>query len=84
MHVKFERKKRKVMEALRKVKKEDVQNHIIRGQYGAGEINGGQVVAYKEEPGVNPSSNIDTFVAARLWIDNPFWTGVPFYIQANE
>ncbi|MDG0962192.1 glucose-6-phosphate dehydrogenase, partial [Bacillus paranthracis] len=76
--------KRKVMEALRKVKKEDVQNHIIRGQYGAGEINGGQVVAYKEEPGVNPSSNIDTFVAARLWIDNPFWTGVPFYIRTGK
>ncbi len=49
-----------------------------------GEINGGQVVAYKEEPGVNPSSNIDTFVAARLWIDNPFWTGVPFYIRTGK
>ncbi|WP_264447286.1 glucose-6-phosphate dehydrogenase [Bacillus cereus] len=76
--------KRKVMETLRKVKKEDVQNHIVRGQYSAGEIKGGQVVAYKEEPGVNPSSNIDTFVAARLWIDNPFWTGVPFYIRTGK
>ncbi|MBE5106089.1 glucose-6-phosphate dehydrogenase [Bacillus thuringiensis] len=76
--------KRKVMETLRKVKKEDVQNHIIRGQYASGEINGQQVVAYKEEPGVNPTSNIDTFVAARLWIDNPFWTGVPFYIRTGK
>lgn len=76
--------KRKVMEALRKVKKEDVQNHIVRGQYALGEINGQQVVAYKEEPGVASSSNIDTFVAARLWIDNPFWTGVPFYIRTGK
>ncbi len=38
MRVKFERKKRKVMETLRKVKKEDVQNHIVRGQYASGEI----------------------------------------------
>ncbi len=30
--------KRKVMETLRKVKKEDVQNHIVRGQYVSGEI----------------------------------------------
>ncbi|TKI73524.1 glucose-6-phosphate dehydrogenase, partial [Bacillus wiedmannii] len=46
--------KRKVMETLRKVKKEDVQKHIIRGQYASGEIKGQQVVAYREEPGVNP------------------------------
>ena len=45
---------------------------------------GQQVVAYKEEPGVNPSSKTDTFVAARLWIDNPFWTGVPFYIRTGK
>ncbi len=76
--------KRKVMETLRKVKKEDVQNHIIRGQYASGEIKGQQVVAYKEEPGVNPSSQTDTFVAARLWIDNPFWTDVPFYIRTGK
>ena len=76
--------KRKVMEALRTVKKEEVQSHIIRGQYISGEINDQSVVGYKEEPGVNSSSKTDTFVAARLWIDNPFWAKVPFYIRTGK
>ncbi|WP_129728264.1 glucose-6-phosphate dehydrogenase [Ectobacillus funiculus] len=76
--------KRKVMEALRTVKKEEVQSHIIRGQYISGEINDQSVAGYKEEPGVNSSSKTDTFVAARLWIDNPFWAKVPFYIRTGK
>lgn len=76
--------KRKVMEALRKVKKEEIQPQIVRGQYISGEINDQSVAGYKEEPGVNPSSKTDTFVAARLWIDNPFWAKVPFYIRTGK
>ncbi|MEH7082175.1 glucose-6-phosphate dehydrogenase [Neobacillus drentensis] len=76
--------KRKVMEALRPVKKEDVKTDIVRGQYISGEIDGQSVAGYKDEPGVNPSSQTDTFVTARLWIDNPFWTGVPFYIRTGK
>ena len=26
----------------------------------------------------------DTFIAARLWIDDPFWSGVPFYIRTGK
>jgi len=76
--------KRKVMETLRPVKKEEVQNHIVRGQYISGEINGQPVIGYKDEPGVDASSQNDTFVAARLWIDNTFWSGVPFYIRTGK
>jgi glucose-6-phosphate 1-dehydrogenase len=76
--------KLKVIEAVRPVEKEEVQAHIVRGQYISGEIEGESVVGYKEEPDVDPSSQTDTFVAARLWIDNPFWSGVPFYIRTGK
>ncbi|WP_342042145.1 glucose-6-phosphate dehydrogenase [Bacillus sp. OTU2372] len=76
--------KRKVMEALRPVSKENAQLHIVRGQYASGEMDGKSVAGYREEPGVNPFSQTDTFVAARLWIDNPFWSGVPFYIRTGK
>lgn len=76
--------KRKVIEALRTVKEEEAQLEIVRGQYIAGEMNGQSVPSYTEEPGVNPSSTTDTFVAARLWIDNPSWSGVPFYIRTGK
>jgi len=76
--------KRKVMEALRRVNKENAQSQIVRGQYVSGEMKGHPVAGYRDEPGVNPSSQTDTFVAARLWIDNEFWAGVPFYIRTGK
>ncbi|WP_010284831.1 glucose-6-phosphate dehydrogenase [Bacillus timonensis] len=76
--------KRKVMEAIRPLNIENVQSNIIRGQYGAGESNGSQLIAYKDEPGVDPSSKTDTFIAARIWIDNSLWKDVPFYIRTGK
>ena len=76
--------KRKVIEAVRPLKKEDVRLNVIRGQYSSGEINGSPVVGYKNEPGIKATSENDTYVAARLWIDNPYWKGVPFYIRTGK
>ncbi|GIN41483.1 glucose-6-phosphate dehydrogenase [Heyndrickxia oleronia] len=76
--------KRKVMESLRPLQRDTIGVHVVRGQYGRGEINGEPVVAYREETGVDASSQNDTFVAARLWIDNSFWDGVPFYIRTGK
>jgi glucose-6-phosphate 1-dehydrogenase len=76
--------KRKAMESLRPIMKEDVHYDIVRGQYISGEVNGQKVPSYKEEPGVDSASTTDTFVAARLWIDHPSWTGVPFYIRTGK
>jgi glucose-6-phosphate 1-dehydrogenase len=44
----------------------------------------GQFDGYREVPGVDPQSSRDTFVAARLWIDNPRWRGVPFYLRTGK
>lgn len=76
--------KRKVMEYLRPLQRDTLGVHVVRGQYEHGEINGEPVVAYREEPGVEASSQNDTFIAARLWIDNSFWDGVPFYIRTGK
>lgn len=76
--------KRKVMESVRPLRKEDVGKHVVRGQYGPGEIQDQKVIGYREEPGVKASSTTDTFVAARVRIDDPFWEGVPFYIRTGK
>ncbi len=44
----------------------------------------GQFDGYREVPGVDPQSSRDTFVAARLWVDNPRWDGVPFYLRTGK
>lgn len=78
------KKKSDIMKHLRPLNKKNTAFHVVRGQYGSGEINGEQVVAYLEEPGVESSSRNDTFVAARLWIDDYCWCGVPFYIRTGK
>ena len=44
----------------------------------------GQFDGYRNVPGVDPHSNRDTFVAARLWIDSDRWRGVPFYLRTGK
>lgn len=72
------------MQSLRPLHKDSVGIHVVRGQYGPGEINGTPVPGYLEEPNIDISSKNDTFVAARLWIDDSIWDGVPFYIRTGK
>src|SRR5690606_36601543 len=39
---------------------------------------------YKQEPGVDPDSNTEAFVAMKFYIDNPRWQGVPFYMRTGK
>ncbi|MED4600408.1 glucose-6-phosphate dehydrogenase [Paenibacillus validus] len=73
-----------LLKSLRRLSKKDAANHVVRGQYGAGDIQGQAVAAYREEPGVDAFSMTDTFVAARLWIDDFFWNEVPIYIRTGK
>ncbi|MCX8108095.1 MAG: glucose-6-phosphate dehydrogenase [Verrucomicrobiae bacterium] len=57
---------------------------VIRGQYVKGVINGVECQGYREEPKVAPDSNVETFVALRLFIDNWRWAGVPFYLRTGK
>nr|WP_327860108.1 glucose-6-phosphate dehydrogenase [Aneurinibacillus thermoaerophilus] len=74
----------KVMRALRRFSEEEVDRHIVRGQYIAGTIGGKSFLGYREEPDVNPASTTETFVAAKLYIDNFRWADVPIYIRTGK
>ena len=56
----------------------------VRGQYGAGAVLGKKTIAYRKEPNVASNSNVETFVALRLEIDNWRWAGVPFYLRTGK
>jgi len=56
----------------------------VRGQYGAGAVLGKPGKAYRNEPNVAPDSNIETYVAMELEIDNWRWAGVPFYVRTGK
>jgi glucose-6-phosphate 1-dehydrogenase len=57
---------------------------VIRGQYGPGPIDGAPVPGYRQEEGVDPNSRTETFVAARVLVDNWRWKDVPFYLRTGK
>lgn len=76
--------KAKVIEAVKICSSQEAPCHAVRGQYGEGEIDGQKVVAYRSEPDVAPDSNVETYAAMRLSIDNRRWSGVPIYIRTGK
>jgi len=62
--------KQKVFDSMRPVE----ARHVVRGQYDG----------YLAEPGVNPGSQTETFVAMRVEVDNWRWAGVPFYLRTGK
>ena len=76
--------KLKVLRSLKPWTAESLTQDVIRGQYGAGSIGGAPVAAYRDELGVDPQSQTETFVALRTEISNWRWAGVPFYIRTGK
>jgi glucose-6-phosphate 1-dehydrogenase len=74
----------KVLRSLRRYRPEEVGQHVVRGQYVAGTIGSKPARGYRAEHGVDPKSETETFVAARLYVDNFRWAGVPFYIRTGK
>ncbi len=76
--------KLKVLRSLKPWTAESLKQDVIRGQYAAGMVAGTAVPAYRQEEGVAPHSNTETFVALRTEISNWRWAGVPFYIRTGK
>ena len=76
--------KLKVLRSLRRWNPETLGLHTVRGQYTAGTAYGERVPGYLDEPGVDPESRTETFVALRTEIENWRWAGVPFYIRTGK
>ena len=59
-------------------------DQAVRGQYSAGEVQGHQANAYRDEPNVAKDSKTETYIALCLHIDNWRWGGVPFYLRTGK
>lgn len=76
--------KERVVRSLRPVPLDKLNDFVVRGQYESGKINGETVPPYRDEHGVSKDSNIETFTAMKLFIDNWRWEGVPFYLRSGK
>lgn len=74
----------KIMQALRPLPLDQMDEIAVRGQYGPGYIDGKDVIGYRQEENVDPNSSVETYAALKLYIDNWRWAGVPFYLRAGK
>lgn len=63
---------------------DQVAKFAVRGQYSAGVVEGQKVPAYREEFGVAPQSNTESYVALRVKLDLWRWAGVPFLLRTGK
>jgi len=76
--------KLKILQSIRPYNLEMVAQSVVRGQYAPGTVDGQKLAGYRDEPGVNPNSRTETFVAMKVLIDNWRWAGVPFYLRTGK
>jgi glucose-6-phosphate 1-dehydrogenase len=74
----------KLLKSIRPLHDAQVAQSVVRGQYTAGQVDGEMRKPYRDEPNVSSSSNVETFVALKLFIDNWRWSGVPFYLRTGK
>ena len=76
--------KLKVLRSLKPWTAQTLSQHVVRGQYTEGTSGGEAVPGYRQEPGVDPESNTETFVALRTEIATWRWAGVPFFLRTGK
>jgi glucose-6-phosphate 1-dehydrogenase len=74
----------KVIRAIGEMTADEILADVIRGQYGPGWVGAEAVHGYRNEPEVDPLSETETFIAARLEVDDWRWSGVPFYLRTGK
>ena len=77
-------KKVDVLNAIRKLHRDEVHDYAVRGQYSEGWMKGKPVKGYRQEEKVDPQSPVETFAAVKFYIDNWRWQGVPFYVRTGK
>ncbi len=74
----------KLLKSIRALTPEAVAKQIVRGQYFAGAVGDQMRPGYRQETKVKPDSNVETFAALKLFIDNWRWSDVPFYLRTGK
>ena len=74
----------KVIRAIGELSPDQIRRDVVRGQYGPGWVAAKAVKGYREEPEVDPESETETYIAARLEVDDWRWSDVPFYLRTGK
>ncbi|MEE6282159.1 glucose-6-phosphate dehydrogenase [Georgenia sunbinii] len=74
----------RIAQVLRATRAGEPERYSRRARYGAGAVEGRQLPAYVEEPGVDPARQTETLAEVTFFIDNWRWKGVPFTLRSAK
>jgi glucose-6-phosphate 1-dehydrogenase len=74
----------KLLRSIRPMAPEELLQNAVPGQYGPARIGGQDVPGFRQEPGVGPESQTDTYAAVTFFVENWRWAGVPFYVRTGK
>jgi glucose-6-phosphate 1-dehydrogenase len=74
----------KVLRSIRVIKPEEAPLYSVAGQYGPARIGTEEVPGFRQEQGVDPNAQTDTYSAVTFYIDNWRWAGIPIYIRSGK
>ncbi len=74
----------KLLRSIRRMTAEEIRQNTVAGQYGAAKIGGQNVPGFRQEEGVKPDSQTDTYAAATFFVENWRWARVPFYVRTGK
>jgi len=74
----------KLLRSIRAMTPDEIRLNTMAGQYGPARIGGEEVPGFRQEPGVDPQSQTDTYAAAMFLVENWRWAGVPFYMRTGK
>jgi glucose-6-phosphate 1-dehydrogenase len=74
----------KLLRSIRIMKPSEILANSVAGQYGPARIGGADVPGFRQEPGVDPGAQTDSYAAVTFFVDNWRWAGVPFYIRTGK
>lgn len=73
-----------LLKSIRPIDLSKLNKYLIRGQYSKGIVTNKKAIDYLSEDGVAAKSKTETFVAAKLFVDNWRWKSVPFYLRTGK
>jgi glucose-6-phosphate 1-dehydrogenase len=74
----------KLLRSIRLMKPDEIRQNAIPGQYGAAKIGGKDLPGFRQEEGVDPQSQTDTYAAVTFYVENWRWARVPFYVRTGK
>src|SRR3954447_23732440 len=74
----------KLLRSIKPMTPDQIRVNTVPGQYGPASIGGEDVPGFRQEPGVRPDAQTNTYAAVTFFVENWRWAGVPFYVRTGK